>query len=332
MAVTIKDIADKIHVSYATVSRALNNKYGVDPKTREKVLAAAKALNYTPNTIARGLVQNKTFTLGLMVPDITNPFFPEVAVGIEDRAKNDGYHIILCNSKNSKRRETDLITLLTNKRVDGIIFAPISHQKLIAREKLFRNIPFVYVSKAPKNTNQGFVVINDILGGYIATQHLIERGYKRIGFIGSSGEIASNDDRYQGFLSALSEYSIPFDQRFTLFGEIKQQSGYSMTKKLLSMHEPPRAIFAETDLIALGAMQAIKEQGLHVPGDLAVIGFDDIPFASFPEVQLTTISQPKYRIGQLAAEILLEMLDKSNNTNTKKQIVLEPKLIIRGTT
>jgi LacI family transcriptional regulator len=328
--VTIKDIAEKAHVSYATVSRALNGKYGVKPDTREKILAIAGRLNYRPNAIARGLVKNQTHTLGLVIPDITNPFFPEVARGIEDAAQEAGFSLFLCNTNWEEDKEARYLSLLQEKRVDGVIIAPIADQERVLEQALSPRLPLVYVSRAPRETRRSFVVIDNVRGGFLATEHLIRQGYQSIGFIGALGSSLSIDERLEGYKSAFAKYGLRVEERVVLFGNFKRETGYNLIRRLIAEGEPPRAVFAENDLLALGVMQGAREAGLSVPGDLAVIGFDDIPFASFPEVQLSTIAQPKYAMGKTAVELLIAAIEQEKQPGAAvQQIFLEPKLIVR---
>jgi LacI family transcriptional regulator len=332
MNVTIKDIADSVGVSYATVSRALNGKYGVKADTRARILAVADRLNYRPNALARGLVKKQTHTLGLVIPDITNPFFPEVARGIEDGAQEAGYGLFLCNTNWEEDKEARYLTLLQEKRVDGIIIAPITDRGAALERALNPGLPLVYVSRAPRDTRRSFVVIDNTRGGFLATEHLIRRGYRSIGFIGALEGSLSIDERLEGYKSAFARYGLPVEERFMLFGDFKRETGYNLIRRLIASGETPRAVFAENDLLALGVIQGARELGLAVPQDLAVIGFDDIPFASFPEVRLSTIAQPKYEMGQKAVELLIADIEKTGQAGGSgvRQVFLEPELIVRG--
>ncbi len=327
--VTIKDIAKKANVSYATVSRALNNKKGVRGETGRKIREIAGELNYRPNAIARGLVKKQTHSFGLIIPDITNPFFPEVARGIEDGAREAGYSIFLCNTNWEKNREIHYINLLAEKRVDGIIIAPISNKVEFLEKTLNSKIPVVYVSNAPHDTQNSYVVIDNIRGGFLATRHLIELGYNSIGFIGASNDSLTIDERLKGYKLAFKKYGMEVDESNIKLGDFKRETGYNLIKRMIEMSNYPRAVFAENDLLALGVIQGVKESGLSVPGDVAVVGFDDIPFASFPEVQLTTICQPKYEMGKKAVEIILETIEEGSGKWVCRKIILEPELIIR---
>jgi len=327
MATTIKDIAEETGVSYATVSRALNNKYGVKPGTREKILAVARARGYTPNGIARGLVRKQTHSIGLIIPDISNPFFPQVASGVEDGAREKGYSVFLCNTNYESDQEARYLQLLIEKRVDGIILASGCQASDTINPLLMGSIPIVSLCTRFENVKNSFVVIDNERGGFIATKHLIEQGYPTVGYIGTHGDGISEGERFKGYLQALEKFNIPFDDRFVFSGDLKRETGYKITKRLIAGQHFPRALFVENDLMALGAIQGIKESGRRVPEDIAVVGFDDIAFASFPEIGLTTVRQPKYEMGKLAADILLDSIIKP--TREAKKHILEPKLIVR---
>lgn len=329
MAPTIKDIAEKTGFSYATVSRALNNKYGVKPNTRKSILSVARACGYTPNAIARGLVKKQTHTIGLIIPDISNPFFPEVASGVEDGAREKGYSIFLCNTNYESEREAHYLQLLVEKRVDGIILAsginasgPITPISLPAP-------PVVSLCSRFENVSNSFVMIDNERGGFLATKHLIEQGYQRIGFIGTRGNGVPESQRYKGYRQALDKFNIPIDERLVFTGNLKRETGYKLIKRIIAEGDYPRALFVENDLMALGAIQGIKESGLRIPGDIALVGFDDITFASFPEIGLTTVRQPKYEMGKLAAGILLDSII-NKETDEPKRYILEPELIVRA--
>jgi len=328
MEVTIKDIAERAEVSYATVSRALNNKYGVHEKTRKKVLSIAAEMEYSPNAVARGLVKKRTHTLGLIIPDITNPFYPGVARGIEDGAAEAGFSVILCNSNWERGRERQYIDLVAEKRVDGVILAPIENRQEMLKTSYTDRIPVVYVDKAPKKTRNSFVVIDNIRGGFLATKHLIEQGYDTIGFIGASEESWYIDERLQGYKMAFEQYGLSIREEFIRLSDFKQDTGHKIICEMIDTGDYPRSVFAENDLLALGVMQGVRERGLRIPQDVAVVGFDDIPFAGFPEIQLSTIYQPKYEMGKKAVEVLIEQIESGRAAGTK--IYLEPQLVVRG--
>jgi len=332
--VTIKDIARKAGVSYATVSRALNNKRGVREATRRRILELASKMSYTPNAIARGLVKKQTLTLGLIIPDITNPFYPEVARGIEDGATEGGFSIFLCNTNWEREREVHYLRLLAEKRVDGIILAPIDDGFEAGEFGPAGKIPVVYVCNAPRGAEHSFVVIDNVLGGFLATEHLIRAGHRRIGFVGSTEDSLTIAERLEGYRRALKKHGLQGEKKYIRLGEFKQETGYRIIRSMIADGDYPRAVFAENDLLALGIMQGVKASGLSVPADVAVVGFDDIPFSGFPEVRLTTINQPKYEMGRKAVEILLEQIGGPAGTQPLRpvqirQIYLKPQLVVR---
>lgn len=349
MNVTIKDIAKQADVSYGTVSRALNNKYGVGEQTRARILEIAKRLDYSPNAIARGLVKKQTKTIGLIIPDITNPYFPEVAKGIEDEAKRAGYSVFLCNSNWERDRQTQYIELLAERRVDGFIIASVADVDDPVGEKPFYSIPVVYVSNFPQNTSRSYVVVDNARGGFLATQHLIEAGYQKIGFIGAVEQSQPIDGRLLGYKSALARYGLPVEGRYIKLGHYihEQETAEKFMQEMIRSGDYPHAVFAENDLFAFGVIQGVREMGLSVPENVAVVGFDDISFAGFKDVQLTTVSQPMYDMGITAVQLLFEELnfpaarsdrissgdgnDRSAGSRSRRVVILEPKLIVRET-
>ncbi len=332
MNATIKDIAKRARVSYATVSRALNNKYGVRPETRARIREIARKMSYSPNGIARGLVKRQTRTIGLIIPDITNPFFPEVARGIEDGAQERGYSVFLCNTNWEDARERQYLELLAEKRVDGLVVAPISNVVDAVRGRQYGSIPVVYVSNAPQGTARSFVVIDNVRGAYLATRHLIDSGYRRIGFIGAVEGSLSIDERMEGYKVALRERGLAVSERYIKLGHFRQETGAAVIRGMIEEGDYPEAVFAENDLLALGVIQGVQGMGLAVPRDVAVVGFDDIPFAGFQEVQLTTVCQPKYHMGKTAVGLLLDEIGSGRpRSGAARQVVLEPELIVRKT-
>ncbi len=327
---TIKDIALEVKVSYATVSRALNDKDGVKADTKRRILQAAKDLKYRPNAIARGLVKRRTHTFGLIIPDITNPFFPEIARGIEDAAQGAGYSVFLCNTNWDREKETRYIELLSEKRIDGLIIAPVVRGTR-AVEGLIGSMPCVYLGRAPKRGKAGFVTIDNEKGGYLATEHLITSGRTPVGFIGAPEDSLTLEERLKGYKNALAAYGEKLDDRYILFGDFTRETGYNLVRKMCGTRPAPRGVFGENDLLAVGALQGARDMGLRVPEDLAVVGFDDIPIAAFPEIRLTTIGQPKYEMGVMAVEILMDRLKNGDGPGeAKRRVILDPCLIKRN--
>lgn len=326
---TIKDIAEIANVSYATVSRALNNKYGVNEGTRRRILEIAERINYSPNAVARGLKSNRTFTLGLVIPDISNPFFPEVARGVEEQASERGYSVLLCNTDWNLEREEQYLRLLAERRVDGLLISPVGAARHAPwQEDIFGELPVVFLANAPVETERPYVIIDNTRGGYLATSHLLLQGYERVAFVGAREGSGTVDRRLEGYREALAERGVPVDDSLVCLGDFREHSGYEAARRLVAGRMCPDAVFAENDLLAVGVIHAVRERGLRVPEDVAVVGFDDIPLAAFPEIDLTTVAQPKEEMGRRAARLLT---DAVAGAGTPSQIMLEPQLLVRGT-
>jgi len=328
MSVTIVDIANRIGVSYTTVSRALNGKKGVGEKMRKRILEEAEKLGYQPNAIARGLVSKSTFTIGLIIPDITNPFFPEVARGVEDACREAGYNVFLCNSNWDRDQERSCLEALRQNRVDGIIINPNSMANVEFLEKM--NIPVVYLNTRIDEGMSTYIGIDNEQGSITATEHLIECGYKRIAYVGGTVRSYSNNTRLKGYLAALEKNGIDKDSELIVNSKFETESGYEACKKLLQLQNPPDAVFAANDIIALGVMQCVQEAGLRIPEDFGIVGFDDIYASALPQIMLTTIAMPKYFLGKKAFELLLDKIHSEEAGSA--QYVIKPKLIIRRTT
>jgi len=335
MTVTIKDIALVAKCSYATVSRALNNKPGINAQTRQRIIDVAGQLGYQPNAIARGLVMQRTHTIGLVIPDIVNPFFPEIARGVEDVASDQGYTVFLCNTNWDQTKENLYLKALQEKRVDGIIITPSSDlSSLDSASHLYLNeihLPIVIFSGQSSTGDHSYIEIDNHRGGFIATKHLIEAGYRRIAFIGGRKSSHSNCERLRGYRTALTSYEMPIDEAIITNHDFYSESGYALMESLLDLPQPPDAVFTGNDIIALGVLECLQKKGIHVPEEFGVVGFDNIIFSGYPQIQLTTISQPKYLMGKLAAEVLLNEINGLSTKGVRKTI-LDPELIIRKTT
>jgi LacI family transcriptional regulator len=333
--ITIKDIARMANVSHTTVSRALNNKSRIKNETKEKILAIAKELKYRPNFIARSLVMKKTKTLGLVITNIANPFYTELAQGIEATVRGLGYNIIFCSTHSDLSTEKHYIDMLRSKGVDGIIFSSAHMDDpniLVLAEEAF---PIVLVNRRTYHPivreKVDYVGIDNILGGFLAVEHLIRLGHQRIGIIGGSSESSVGFERLEGGKRALSTYGLEAMGDYFLEGDFLKGSGYRGGKEFLKMAEPPTAIFATNDYMALGTYQAIVEEGQKVPENIALIGFNDIEFTAIKGVELTTIGQKKYEMGALAVKILVEKIEGGESKPSTKEIFLKPELIIRKT-
>jgi len=331
MATTLHDIAKKSGVSVSTVSRVLNKKsvkYRINSKTEKLILKTAKELNYRPNQLARGLRLKKTHTIGLIVPDISNPFFAYVTKGIQNVAHQLGYSLVVCDTNENVDMEIEHITLLHSKGIDGLLVMPVG-QKYAHLEPLVKeNFPLVLLDRCFDGLNTNSVVIDNYRAAFDATEHLINHGHKRIAIIQGLPNTYTSNGRLQGYRAALSKYGVASDDELAVGGDFRKENGYIETKLLLRMPNPPTAIFATSDLITLGALQAIFEEGLHIPEDISLVAFDDTDYAQYLRCPLTAVAQPKDIIGEIAVKLLVENI-KGQGKRESKRIVLTPKLIMR---
>lgn len=328
MKVTIKDIAREAGVSVTTVSRVLNNKVDVSEKTREKILKIIDKLKYNPNSVARGLVMNKTYTIGLIIPDISNAFFSESARAIEDQLREYGYSVIFCNTDNHKKREKESIDLLKSKQVDGIIgsFSYDSRDEILTLEK--GGFPLVQIDRLVEGSKVPSVIIDNTSSAYIATEYLIKKGHKKIAHI--TGDLNTNTGscRAEGFKNALKDNCINLRKEFLTEGDFSQESGYLAMQKILEKKDTVTAVFAGNDMMALGAYKAIYEIGLKIPENISIVGHDDFTLASLVRPGLTTMHQPVYKIGKLAAKVLIDIINE-NKRPSHSEIVISTELIER---
>jgi LacI family transcriptional regulator len=329
---TLKDVAKKSGVAVGTASAVINNKSWVSEKIRRRVLKAIEELNYQPNQLARNFRTQKTNTIGIIVPDITNPFFPQVIRSIGAIAHQNGYSIILCDSNEDYQLGIEAFHVLLDKKVDGIILIGGVVPKKELVKHLTKKHPLIVVIERDYGIPEiATVVVDAIKGGYLATKHLLDLGYNKIGII--TGPLEDDDfyqgsfGRYEGYKKALQDYNISFNPSMVKQADFSLKGGYQATKEFLKNDSQIQAIFAFNDLMAIGAMEAIKEKGLQIPEDIAVVGYDDIPEASYVFPALTTIRLPKAQLGKTAVEILLNYFKEKQQFSLKK--VLPTELVIR---
>ncbi len=332
--VTIKDIARIANVSHTTVSRALNDKSRICKATKEKILSIAKELNYRPDFVARSLVMKRTRTLGLVITTIVNPFYPELAQGIETTANSLGYNIILCCTHSDLSTEKQYINMLRSKGVDGIIFTSAHIDDPNIGELAEENFPIVLVNRRvyepAVKAKVDYVGINNILGGYWAVEHLIKLGHQRIGIIGGRPDSSVGLERVEGGMKAFGAYGLRVSGDYCLEGDFLKGSGYDAGGRLMKMVDPPSAVFATNDYMALGAYGAIVDGGFRIPEEIGLVGFNDIEFSATKGIELTTIGQKKYEMGTIAVKMLVDRIE-GRRTEGAQEIILEPELIIRKT-
>ncbi|MBA7586066.1 Ribose operon repressor [subsurface metagenome] len=327
--ITLKMVAERAGVSVNTASRAINNKSDINEETKKRVLKVAQELGYVRNATAVALRTKKTGTLGVVIADNRNPFYAEVLNGIEEAAREKNYHIILANTQRDYQKEEEAINLLLAKRVDGLLITPVQDRNDDIKKLIEANIPFVIVGRDFKNIEVDAVYNDEVKGGFFATEYLIKKGHKRIAFINGFLHKSPAQGRLEGYKKALKEHGIPLDDMMVSVGDIDVEDGYERTKQMLEKNLDFTAIFAYNDMMAFGAMQAIKEKDLRIPEDIGLVGYDDIPFSSLMNPSLTTIRLKKQDLGIESVELLLSRINGSREK--MKKIMLNVELIVRGT-
>ncbi len=328
--VTIHDVAVRAGVSATTVSHVVNGTRPVSSQLSERVHEATRELGYQPNALARSLRRKETHTIGLIVPDNSNPFFAEMAHSVEYTAYGSGHAVVLCNSDDDVEREALYLDLLLKRQVDGIVLVAAATSGDSLRALNQRGLPLVVVDRDLPYPAHDCVLTDHEAGGYAATEHLAQLGHKRIACIAGPSDLGSSTGRVAGHRAALRAAGLRVDQSMVVRGDFRDHSGYVATQKLLKRAKPPTAIFACNDLMAIGAMAAARDAGLNVPEDISVVGFDDIHLAGYLNPPLTTIAQPMAELGRGAVELLLErLLDRSL---PPRRVMLRNRLVIRRTT
>jgi len=324
---TIRDVAEKAGVSVATVSHVINGTRKVAPETEARVRRAMEELGYQPNAIAQSLRKRTTYAIGILVSDITNPFFATIVRGAEDAALEAGYSVIVCNSDEDPQKEDMYIRALWRRRIDGMLIAPTRDGTSPAIQELVqRKLPFVFVDRKAKGIEADAVLSDNIGGAYLATKHLIERGHKRIGIVLGIPGATTTEERLLGYRQALEEAGIPFSEDLVVWGGYRMEGGRKACAKLLSLSDPPTAIFSTNNLMTVGVLQELSHRGIKIPEEVAVVGFDDLEWAEIVHPPLTVVAQRPYEIGYQAFKILLERL---NRLEGKQEVRVSVELKIR---
>ena len=326
--ITIKDIAEKAGVSYATVSRALNNRPDVSEKTRMQIIELAQSMGYQPNAIARSLVKRKSEIIALIVPDVSNPFFADITMAVHAAAEKAGYTTMVCNTGWDPVKEQEKLRIMVEQRVDGIILKPTAFLRPGALEAL--NVPVVLFWHA-MDDDLSYIEVDHEAGSRLAVSHLVNQGYKRIAFMGGQETSPSNQIRLLAYQQTLQEAGLEVDSSLISYGGFGIESGYNRLSTLMKLPKPPDAVFCGNDIIALGALDFARDNGIEVPGKLAIIGFDDISYASLPQIGLSTVSQPRSKLGEQAFYALMNEIEAFPE-RTRQRLLVEPELIQRTTT
>lgn len=331
--VTIKDIAETLNISASTVSRALRDHPDISDATKARVNSLAKELDYHPNSIAQSLKQRKTNLIGVIVPEIKNNFFSAAISGIEEIAYGTGYAIIVSQSNESYERECVNIKALISNRIAGLL---ISISLSTTRDEQFKllerqNIPFVFFDRVLEDYEASKVVVDDFNGAFKAVEYLIKSGYHRIAHLAGPKHLSVSQYRLNGYLAALRKHNIVHDENLVVTGGLDEEDGYKGFSKLLELNQLPDAVFAANDPVAIGAFQKIREQGLKIPKDIALLGFCNNPICQLVEPKISTVNQPAYQVGKRAAELLLEKINSPDDFIPRKE-VLKTELIVRDST
>jgi len=326
-------VAKRAGVSIATVSRVLNNSSHVSEKTKQKVKKAIEELNYIPNILASALTKKTTFTIGLLIPDISNPFYSELSRGVEDACNDFGFNTVICNTDYSTQKEAAYINLLRQKSVDGFVITTAHYNDKNVIKLIKNKIPVVLLDRNIEKSAEydiDLVLSDNVGGGYIATNHLIQLGHKKIAcFLGPS-EIEVNVEREKGYMKAMKEAKLKIFPSLVVYGDFKLEFGYKKTLELLKQQIIPTAFFAANDLIALGIIRALKSVGFSVPSDISVVGYDNTILAEITDPPLTTVNQFIREMGYHATELLIKKL--KGECSTSKKIIFDTELVIRKST
>jgi DNA-binding LacI/PurR family transcriptional regulator len=339
MRVSIKDIAKAAGVSHSTVSRALSDSPLVSDETKARVQLLAQEMGYSPNTLARSLVTRQTYSIGVVVTTIADPFIAEVVQGIEATAQDNGYTVILCNSGAQPEREIAAVEMLRSKRVDAVIVTSSRVGALYLEHLERTGVPIVLINNHNEQSGRYTftVTVDNRHGGHLATQHLIQLGHHRIAYVTAPADHSSDLDRRTGYRQALTEAGIELDPTLIVPGNGRADGGERALEALMASGALPSAVFCYNDMTAIGLVHAACREGLDVPGDLAVVGFDDIPFATYFYPPLTTIAQPKVEMGRFAMEMVLSLMtlgeeEEDEDEAEVSNIVVQGKLVVRAST
>ena len=321
----------KVHPG--TVSRALNadTRSLVNEETAERVLRAAEELGYRPNPIARGLKTNRSYTIGVLIPDITNPLFPPILRGIEDRLGEAGYTSLIVNTDNDADRERSHIEAMRARQVDGFISATARLDRELLAEAAAAEKPLVLVNRSLEDGSAPAVTVDDAFGIRLAVEHIAGLGHKRIGHVSGPQNLSTGHRRYLGFVEAMTDAGLEVQREYVRFSKwFTEDEGARVCAELLDAAAELTAIVAANDLLALGCYDALEERGLRCPEDISIVGFNDMPFVDRLHPPLTTVRVPQREIGTVAADLMLQRL--TDDGDAASQILLEPTLVVRGST
>jgi DNA-binding LacI/PurR family transcriptional regulator len=328
--VTIKDVAKALNFSVSTVSRAFNDKYDIRPETREKILKIAAEMGYSPNPIARKLTQQRSYNIGVVVPEFQNPFFPEVIMGIQDVLLKRGYQVLIMQSRENDVTELENLKTLVDNFVDGIILSLSQETKNIdyLQSLIEKEYPIVLFNRSNESLKVSKVLFDDYKWALFATEHLIRQGMTNLVHLAGRNHLTLSKKRIQGFIDAHKKFKLPLNRDNIIETGFLIENGFSNIEKLILKNKLPEGIFCVNDPTAMGAIKALKKYGYKIPDDVAVIGFTETPLSSLIDPPLSSVVQPTHQMGEVAAELLLKQIE-SNSFNIPETVVLSGSLKIR---
>lgn len=329
--ITLKEVAAELGVSTMTVSRAINDLPNVNPKTKKKILDVATKMGYRPNHVAKSLVSSRTYTIGVVIPEISHSFFPEVVRGIEEAANKKNYQIFLTNTSDDFEKECKVIDALQSKRVDGILVSSslTSEDASYYTQVINSNLPLVFFDRCIEGIGASCIGVNDQEASYQITEHLIKKGYEKIGYLSGPKDISIGKKRLSGYKEAMHKHGLHIDDRWIIENGYNEKGGKHAMGKLLQLSEDdrPDALVAVNDPVAFGAMEAIKEAGLRVPEDFAIVGFTNDIRAELVACPLTTVHQPAYELGKKAASKLISTIEDDDEPIENVELIT--RLVVR---
>jgi len=329
---SLQDVAERAKVSIATVSRVLNKSDKVVPETRAIVEQALRELGYRPSRVARRLrmKDGRAHLVGLIIPDIQNPFYAEIARGVEDAAYAAEYALLLCNSDENPDKERFYLDVMRSESVDGIVLPPFDDTDSAVIDIAATGMPVVCVDRSMVKLKTDLVEVDNHRGAFEAVSHLLDKGHKHIALIEGRAQVSTSRERRRGYLDALAERGITVRKDLIRAGDFKQESGRVLANELLALRKPPTALFVCNNLMTVGALATIHQRGLRVPQDVAIVGFDDLPWAEALDPPLTVVRQPAYEVGRQAMELLLKRIMEPERAPVTVRLL--PELVTRRST
>jgi LacI family transcriptional regulator len=328
MRATIIDVAREAGVSTTTVSHVLNGTRSVAEPTRQRVLAAIERLNYEVNSLAQSLKSDRSQTIGLLVTDISNPFFTSLVRGVEDVANAAGYGVMLCNTDENSDKELTYLRMLRRKRVDAILMAPTGIRQSLVDQLIGLGFPLVCFDRPPPGAACDTVLVDNVGGARQAVSHLVELGHRRVGVITGLSGVGTTNERLEGYMRAMAGHGLPVDRELVRVGNSRLDGGFREMLDLLDLPTPPTAVFTTNNLMTLGALGALESRRVSVPHDVAIVGFDDFEWAAVLRPRLTAVAQPTYEIGATAARMLIDRIEGRGGSEPRR-VVLPTRLIVR---